>query len=175
MSRVMPTRVLLIGYGNALRGDDALGPMAVERLRPLLTTALPTTALPTTALPTNALPINVELLSCHQLAPELAERLARCELALFVDAAARGEPGTVHVQRLWPEAAGIASLTHHIQPAALLALARELYGRAPEAMLVTGAGATFDGRESLSEQGHQALHEICRLVPRLIQDFLAAR
>lgn len=147
-------RVMLIGYGNTLRGDDALGPMAVERLRPLLT--------------------DVEVLRCHQLAPELAEPLARCELAIFVDAAACGEPGTVRLQRLWPKAAGVASLTHHVQPATLLGLARELYGHAPAAMLVSGAGSTFDGRESLSAQGHKALQEICRIVPQLIQDFRAS-
>ena len=92
---------------------------------------------------------------------------------LFVDAADCGEPGTVRVQRLSPEAGDVTSLTHHVQPAALLALARELYGRAPEALLVTGAGATFDGRESLSEPGRKALQEICRLVPQLIVDFRA--
>jgi hydrogenase maturation protease len=156
--REITARVLLIGYGNVLRGDDALGPMAAERLRPLLT---------------GALRINAELLSCHQLYPELAEPLARCELALFVDAVACGEPGTVRVQRLWPQSGDTASLTHHVQPAALLALAQALYGRAPEAMLVTGSGATFENCESLSEQGRKALHEICRLVPRLIQNFRA--
>lgn len=157
--RAVQRRVLLIGYGNVLRGDDALGPMAVELLRPVLTGHV----------------TDVELLSCHQLAPELSERLAHCELALFVDAANHGEPGTVRVQRLLPEAVDLASLTHHVQPSALLALARELYGRAPEALLVTGAGATFDGRESLSEPGREALREICRLVPQLILDFRAHR
>jgi hydrogenase maturation protease len=150
-------RVLLIGYGNVLRGDDALGPMAVERLRPVLTVGA----------------TEVELLSCHQLAPELAEPLARCQLALFVDADGGGEPGTVRVQRLCSEPEIVASLTHHVQPAALLALARELYGRAPQALLVTGAGETFDG-ESLSEPGRNALQEICRLVPQLILSFRAS-
>ena len=151
MSSVMPPRVLLIGFGNTLRGDDALGPMAVELLRASLT--------------------HVELLSCHQLAPELAERLARCDRAIFVDAEDCGAPGTVRLERVSPAADAVTSLTHHVQPAALLALARELYGRAPEALLVTGAGATFDGRECLSEPGRKALQEICRLVPQLIVDF----
>jgi hydrogenase maturation protease len=153
-SNVTPPRVLLIGYGNRLRGDDALGPMAVERLRPLLPDA--------------------ELLSCHQLAPELAEPLAHCGLALFVDAAACGKPGTVRVQRLQPAPPSApANLTHHVHPSALLELARTLYGHAPEAVLVTGAGDTFDSRESLSEKGCEALHEICRIVPLLIQNFRA--
>jgi len=142
--------VLLIGYGNTLRGDDALGPMAIERLRTLLTGA--------------------EFVSCHQLGPELAERLAESDLALFVDAADGREPGTVEVKRLSPETVAGTSLTHHVQPAALLALAQTLYGRAPQAILVTGAGSAYDS-EGLSEKGYEALIEICRLVPLLVRDF----
>lgn len=145
-------RVLLIGYGNSLRGDDALGPLAVERLRQLLPDA--------------------EFVSCHQLAPELAERLAHCELAILVDASVDGEAGAVRAQRLTPEATGAASLTHHVRPAALLGLAEMLYGRAPEAMLVTGTGASFESGEGMSAHGHVALEEICRVVPELVRDFL---
>ncbi len=146
-------RVLLIGYGNTLRGDDALGPLAVERLRPLLADAA--------------------CISCHQLAPELAAHLAECDMALFVDAAEDGEPGTVRVQRVSPAAGHAASLTHHVQPAALLALAEELYGHAPAAMLVTGAGAAFASHEGLSKHGREALDEICRLVPLLMRELSA--
>lgn len=146
-------RVLLIGYGNTLRGDDALGPMALERLRSSLK--------------------EPEYIICHQLGPELAERLAACDLVVFVDAHSNGEPGTVHVERLSPQAPQNASLTHHVHPAALLELAQSLYGRVPHAMLVTGAGASFEGGEGLSTQGQAALDEICRLVPLLIRDFPA--
>ena len=142
------SRVLLIGYGNTLRGDDALGPMALERLRTRLGDA--------------------EFLSCHQLTPELAERVAACDLALFVDATSDGDPGTVDVKLLSPESEDASSLTHHVQPAALLALARTLYGRVPRAMLITGAGANFESIEGLSEKGREALDEICRLIPTLI-------
>lgn len=145
--------MLLIGYGNTLRGDDALGPMAIECLRPLLPDA--------------------ECVSCQQLAPELAEQLAECDLAMFVDAACDGEPGTVRIVRLTPKPGDAASLTHHVEAAALLELSQALYGRAPEAVLVTGAGAAFGNHEGLSEQAQQALNAICRLVPRLIQDFSA--
>ncbi len=145
-------RVLLIGYGNTLRGDDALGPLAIERLRPLLP--------------------DTECLSCQQLSPELAERLAECELALFVDAACDGEPGVVRVVGLSAKSGdSSASLTHHVEAAALLELARVLYGRAPQAVLVTGTGADFGNCEGLSEQGQQALNEICRVIPRLIREF----
>jgi hydrogenase maturation protease len=141
--------VLLIGYGNTLRGDDALGPIAVERLRPRL--------------------VDAECVSCHQLGPEVAERLAECDLVLFVDAAAEGDPGTVRVQRLAPETNQSTSLTHHVHPVTLLSLAKTLYGHVPEAMLVTGAGADFADGEGLSPHGRKAIDEICRLVPLLIR------
>ncbi len=154
----MLRRVLLIGYGNTLRGDDALGPMAIERLRSLLL---------------NAELAEAEFVSCQQLAPELAERLASCDLALFVDAACDGDAGTVRVKRLSPEAGDAASLTHHVKPEVLLELANALYGHAPQAMLVTGTGAVFESCEKLSGQGNQALNEICRLIPGLIRDYSA--
>jgi hydrogenase maturation protease len=146
-------RTLLLGYGNTLCGDDALGPMAVERLRALLPGA--------------------EFISCHQLGPELAETMAVFDFALFLDAACDGEPGTVHVERLSPSSDQAASLTHHVEPAALLELAHALYGRAPLAMLVTGVGESFDNHEGLSAKGNQALEEICRIVPRIVPKPLA--
>jgi hydrogenase maturation protease len=146
--------VLLIGYGNRLRGDDALGPLAIERLRARLP--------------------EVESESCHQLAPELAAPLAQCELAVFVDAAASGEPGTVQVQRLYPTTAAQPITSHHLQPAALLALAQALYGHAPEAWLVTGSGERWESGAGLSARGAEALDAICRLVPRLLQISTAA-
>ena len=146
-------RALLIGYGNTLRGDDALGPVAIERLRLLLPEA--------------------ELISCHQLGPELAERMAACDLAIFIDATCDGEPGAVHVERLQPAAEHSGSLTHHLGPAALLELAHALYGHAPQAMLVTGVGSSFESGEQLSNQACQALDEICRIVPRLLLNFPA--
>ena len=146
-------RALLIGYGNTLRGDDALGPVAIERLRLLLPEA--------------------ELISCHQLGPELAERMAACDLVLFIDATCDGEPGTVHMERLTADAEHSGSLTHHLHPATLLELAHALYGHAPQAMLITGVGSAFENGERISNQACKALDEICRIVPRLLQTFPA--
>jgi Ni,Fe-hydrogenase maturation factor len=77
------------------------------------------------------------------------------------------------VERLSPAAGNAASLTHHVKPSEVLELAQTLYGRAPQAMLVTGTGATFENIEGLSEKGHEALNEICHLIPLLVRDFPA--
>lgn len=149
-------RALLIGYGNTLRGDDALGPMAAERLRALLPEA--------------------ECVSCHQLGPELAGQMAAFDAVLFLDASCEGEPGTVCVEPLRP-AARAASLTHHVHPATLLELTHTLYGHVPKAMLITGVGSSFDMREGtsggLSDAASRALEEICRVVPELLDGFPA--
>ncbi len=159
-------RVLIVGYGNPLRGDDALGLLAAEQLRMLLP--------------------DVEILTCQQLAPEMAATLAECDAAIFLDAAATGSPGTVAVTRLVPQSSSAASLTHHVTPQTLLELAQTLYGHAPRALLVTGVGASFvpqqaenstgpsqEAEAALTPAARAALEKICRLVPELLRDFPA--
>ena len=62
------TRLLVIGYGNTLRGDDGVGPRAAE--------AIATLALP-----------GVRALVCPLLTPELAEAVSQAGVVIFVDAA----------------------------------------------------------------------------------------
>jgi hydrogenase maturation protease len=148
-------RVALIGYGNTLRGDDALGPLAVERLREQLP--------------------GPQYVIRQQLGPELAGLLAECDLAIFVDASVAGAPGEVHVEQLSPEQASemTQNMTHHVTPVTLLAISKELYAHAPRTILVTAVGASFENFEGLSPQASRALDEICELVPTLIGDFPA--
>ena len=60
--------------------------------------------------------------------------------------------------------AGPGSFTHHMTPAAVLAWARALYGRAPEAMLLSMAGADFDPGPELSPAVRAALPDLWRQV-----------
>jgi hydrogenase maturation protease len=129
----VPGDVLVIGYGNTLRGDDGIGPAVAEAVAAL---GLP----------------GVRVLAVHQLTPELAAELAECRLAVFVDAAASGEPVTA--VRLEEKAAG-GVLAHAADPRGLLALARAVYGRVPEAWLVTAAGADFGFRDGLTPTGRE--------------------
>lgn len=128
-ARRAPTALLVIGYGNTLRGDDAAGPrvaQAVEALR------LPA----------------VRVLTCHQLAPELAEPIAQAQRVVFVDAAV-DRPRKVRLRVLRPHT-GAPTSSHAADPRALLALARELFGRAPRAWWLTIPAIRFDFGETLS-------------------------
>jgi hydrogenase maturation protease len=122
--------VLVIGYGNRLRGDDGLGPHVAE------------------AVAARARP-GVRVMTLVQLVPELAADLAGARLVVFVDARAGRAEGGVEAVPIEP-GPGDAWTTHAAGPRALLALTRSAYGRAPEAWWVTVPGWDFRVREGLS-------------------------
>lgn len=133
-------RVLIIAYGNPLRSDDGVAWRAAGLLEGRFPAA------------------DVEILRLHQLAPELAETLRRCQAAIFVDAAARGlgAPGEIRFEEI-RQPAGEARFSHQLSPDAVVALARQLYGAAPRAFAVTLAGENFDHGEQLSPVVAEAL------------------
>jgi len=128
-------RTLIIGYGNPIRGDDAAGFLAAERLRAAIADP------------------GVTVLPVHQLAPELAEPVSRAALVIFIDAWVAPEPGEIRerpvLPALQPDVAGRSSFTHpaafthHATPEGVLATALALYGHAPEAWLISVGGCDF--------------------------------
>ena len=111
-----PVGILVIGYGNTLRRDDGVGPGVAEAVAAL---ALP----------------GVRTLACPMLTPELAEPVSQARMVLFVDAAVDA-PREVQLRTLVP-AESSQIMAHAASPATLLALARDVFGHAPEAWLIT--------------------------------------
>ena len=96
---------------------------------------------------------DVEILRLHQLAPELAETVTRAKTVIFVDAAApngaNGQPGELCSSPV-ETIEGPPRFSHQLSPAAVLALARQLYGIDPRAFTVTLTGQNFDHGDTLS-------------------------
>lgn len=140
------TPVLLIGYGNPLRRDDGIGRVVAERFetRP-----------------------DVRVLTCHQLTPELTDELMRCERAVFVDATLSGSAAV----RLVSPTANPASPGHVGDPAWLLGLSKAVYGRYPEAWLVTVPVEDVGFGEGLSVDGERMVEVAVRLVEQLIRSW----
>jgi hydrogenase maturation protease len=128
-------RVLIIAYGNPLRCDDGLAWCAADALEGKFSAS------------------EVEILRVHQLAPELAENLTRCDTVIFVDAASadggRGNPGDVRCLEVGLSE-GPPRFSHQLSPGAVVALARQLFGASPCGFTVTLSGQCFDHGESLS-------------------------
>ena len=140
--------VLVVGYGNTLRGDDGAGPYVARRLgerRP-----------------------DIRTIEAQQLTPELAVDLAEVDLAIFVDARADAPERGVEVEEV-READGGAS-SHHLSPGTLVAMARALFGRAPRAYLVSLPAYSFEMSEELSLPTREAVDVAVGLICRLIDD-----
>jgi hydrogenase maturation protease len=126
-----PCSFVVIGYGNDLRGDDAVGQrvaLSVARWRRP----------------------GVMAIAAHQLTPELATWLAPVTLAIFVDAArAEDESPIFHSRRIAPSNVPLIR-GHTAEPQMLLALTQLAYGRCPPACWITIPAQCFDFGAELS-------------------------
>jgi hydrogenase maturation protease len=134
----MTTRapVLVIGIGNPSRGDDAIGPLAIERLAAL---GIP----------------GVELLTDFQLQVEHALDIADRIEVVFVDACVdAGAPFTFTRVHACPDA---SSTTHALSPAAVLDTCARLGERVPAARVLAVSGHAFELGAPLSDRAAQNL------------------
>ena len=130
-------RVLVLCWGNPGRLDDGLAPCLADRLRAL---DIP----------------GVTVESTHRLRPGHAEQIGHADLVVFVDAAATG-PSPFLAKPLGPLGRPESS-THDLEPGTVLALAKELHGTCPRAILLGVRGYTFGGSgEKLSERAERNL------------------
>jgi hydrogenase maturation protease len=137
---------LVIGYGSTLHRDDAAGPLIAERVAAWDKQ-------------------DVRALAVLQLTPELVDSLSQVGRVIFVDATAEECERGVAVRRLLPN--GGTSLGHVSDPGWLLGLCQALYGRCPEAWLVTVPAAALDLGEGLSSVVAAQVDAALRLIQRL--------
>lgn len=139
---------LVLGYGNELRRDDGAGP-AVAR-------AVARASWP-----------GVQAEAAHQLLPEHSVRVAAADRVVFVDATVEGA-GAVLCRPLEPAPGMGQILVHACDPAGLLALARHVHGRVPQAWLVTIPARDLALGEGLSPEVEAAVASAVAAIRRLL-------
>ena len=132
------TQILVIGYGNTLRGDDGVGPRVAEAIGNL---RLP----------------GVSALICPLLAPELADQISRAAKVIFVDAAVDA-PREVLWRKLEPNDTS-QLMAHAADPRTMLAVARDVFGHVPEAWWLTIPATDLGFCEDFSSEAQRALVE----------------
>jgi hydrogenase maturation protease len=141
--------LLVIGFGNELRGDDAVGRRVAQAVK------------------RRQWP-GVRVLDVHQLTPELAEPLSQADQAIFIDArmcdAARG----VDLIPLDCIAAECAS-GHRSNPVWLVALAESLYGHRPKAWLLAVPATEFPFGMELSASAQAGIEDAVRRIEEWTQ------
>lgn len=142
--------ILILGYGSTLRSDDAIGIHAALALQELYCDQA-----------------GVRVLATTQLTLELAEDVSQAQFVLFIDAAEGWPPGEIIRESLAPEREAVR-LSHRCTPRALLAAARQLYDRAPSAMSLTMAGASFAVGMGLSREIQSKLPDLLEEAKRIV-------
>jgi len=143
-------RILVLGIGNPGRGDDGLGPELAGRVE-------------------RAALSGVDVDANYQLNIEDALACSSHVLVVFVDASTEG-PEPYSFAELAPSR-DIAFTTHELAPASVLALCEDLYGRRPEARLLTVRGYEWEIGEGLSPRAAANLAE----AEAFLTDFLRER
>jgi len=135
----MTSDVLIIAVGNRSRGDDAIGPLLLDRLENWLARG--------------DRGADFELLEDFQLQIEHALDLAGRRLVLFVDAGA-GTPAPFDFYATKAAAPGASHSSHALTPEAVLGVYRQIAGEnPPPAFVLCVRGVRFELGEDLSGPG----------------------
>ncbi len=146
-------RVMVIGFGSTIRGDDAFGYLAAERLIEIIDENKAT------------------VLARPLLTPDLADDLNNVELAVFIDISEEGPIGELVMREIEPDSNSSVSMVHFLSPQALLYWTQHLYSSAPRAIMFTIRGEDFDFKENmLTPAVGKALDEVVERVTRIIDD-----
>jgi len=123
----------IVGFGNARRRDDGLGPHVVGELSQVLGTG-----------------VGLQFIVREQLEPDLAEDLREADEIIMVDATVERLPDGWRKSPLKPRLAAPPYLTHSLKPEYPLGLLGWLYDRWPASWLVSIQGEDFGMGTGLS-------------------------
>jgi hydrogenase maturation protease len=145
-------KVLIIGYGNSLAGDDALGYNVIRRIQDEY----------------EAKGISVRYI--HQLMPEHAEEISLHDSVVFIDAEEGSPAGRIRIAEVKKaDLRDTSAAAHEYTLDSILLLAERLYNRLPRVYLVTVTGKSFEMGEMLSAEVAAKLPEVLQIIKSIVQ------
>ncbi len=151
------SKILIIGYGNTLRGDDGVGYKIAEIIEQWNLD-------------------NITSLSVHQLTPDLAEKISQADTVIFIDAIPVTDINTAEIDiKTISINSKINNLGHHNNPEQLLSLTQAIYQKVPQAYWILVPAINFNFSEEFSPTTQKyvtlALEEIKIILPIQSQFF----
>lgn len=144
--------VWIVGYGNTQCRDDGIGPYVANRLRDLFSGSP-----------------SIHVLPCHQLDPALVEDLKDAGGVLFIDATVESLADGWQRSSLQPRFDEWPYVVHDFKVPLLLGLMKAIYGRCPEAWMVSVQGEDFGFGEGLSDGARQRADEAVNAIAGFVQ------
>jgi hydrogenase maturation protease len=139
-------RILLLGYGNPDREDDGVAWHILCAIAAKLGLEKPASY--EEEFPQSA---KFDFAFQLQLTPEMAEEISTYEYVCFFDAHTGNIPEVVRLVEVESNFQR-SPLTHHLTPQSLMSICETLYGRKPDAALVSVRGYHFRFSRDLSEE-----------------------
>ena len=147
----MTKPILVFGYGNLSRGDDALGVLMLQHIEAHFDLT------------------NIDLLTDFQLQIEHALDLENRELVVFVDASVKSDIA-FEFTRLQP-VRDLSHTTHAMSPAAILDTYQTIKKEsAPPCFLLAIGAESFELGEDLGEKAKQNLTKACEFMDTLLNN-----
>jgi hydrogenase maturation protease len=151
----MRADVVVLAVGNRSRGDDALGPLLLERLRDWIYA--------------HGLGREFELFEEYQLQLENALDLENRRLALFIDAS-REASSPVEFGAIGARDARAGHSTHALHPGTVLSVYLRVTGEAPPPAFFLGVrGTDFELGNPLSEAARAAMEDAWSILQELVR------
>lgn len=139
---------LIIGYGNIDRQDDGVAWHVLSRLAARLGCPDPSAIFEEGFTPSGC---NLDFLFSLQLVPEMAETISHYDRVCFIDAHNGSLPEDLSLAPV-PAEYRRSPLTHHFTPYSCTAIAKELFGKEVEAVLVSIRARAFEFTQELSPE-----------------------
>ncbi|MGD0877735.1 MAG: hydrogenase maturation protease [Anaerolineales bacterium] len=151
-------QTLVIGYGNPDRQDDGVAWHVLHALAVRL--GLPAPDSYEDLFPPND---RVDFVFTLQLTPEMAEEIAPYQRVCFVDAHTGSIARQVQLMPLEGQFQH-SPFTHHLTPQSLLSICQMLYGKTPQAALLSVRGYQFEFERQLSPETAALVPEALELI-----------
>jgi hydrogenase maturation protease len=167
-------QILIVGYGNPLRGDDGVGWHIACYLAGWDTPGIERAARGEKRSHPLSRPDfspQVAIVPCHQLMPELADMVSQSRLVIFIDACQGTPAGAVSCKRVAAaehQVKEVGIFSHHFTPALLLTWTEQLYGSYPEGMVISVNGESFEYSEHVSLAVLEAVPVVLECVDKLV-------
>lgn len=150
----MAARVLVFGYGNPSRGDDALGPELLRAAEEINARQVPAA--------------RADFVTDFQLQVEHVTDLQDRDLVLFIDASVSCPPPFAFVRATPLQ--DLSYTTHAVTPAGLLHVYRQVFGEEPPTSYVlTVRGERFELGDALSSAARERMARARELLQWLLE------
>jgi hydrogenase maturation protease len=151
-------KLLIIGYGNPDREDDGVAWHILCELTIRFGLDAPESY--EDEFPESAL---IDVSFYLQLTPEMAEDISKYENVCFIDAHTGNIPEPVRLISVESEFQH-SPFTHHLTPQSLLSMCETIYGKKPDAVLLSVLGNRFLFTRQLSEETAQLVPQAVELI-----------